>query len=90
MSKRIVALFVAGCPLCEEVRDRVAKLACDACEIVVHDLAAGCESGECLSKAQAYGVTKVPAIAVNGRLAECCAGSVLDDERLRELGIGAA
>ncbi len=90
MSKQVVELFVANCPLCEDARAKLAELACDACEVIVHDLAAGCDTGECLTKAETYGVSSVPAVVVNGRLADCCAGRGIDEQRLRDLGIGAA
>ena len=40
------------------------------------------------AKAEGYGVRTVPAVAVDGRLAVCCAGSGLDEAALRAPGIG--
>ena len=40
------------------------------------------------AKARQYGVTRVPAVAVNGTLADCCSGGAIDSETLRVLGVG--
>ncbi len=40
------------------------------------------------SKANQYSVTRVPAIFVNGRLADCCQSGSVDEATLRALGIG--
>ena len=39
-------------------------------------------------KAKAYGVARVPAVAVDGALADCCQGGGIDVDALRALGIG--
>jgi hypothetical protein len=39
------------------------------------------------AKARAYGVQRVPAVAVNGALAGCCEGGA-DAQTLRGLGVG--
>ena len=39
-------------------------------------------------KAKAYGVARVPAVAVDGALADCCQARVIDVDALRALGIG--
>jgi hypothetical protein len=39
-------------------------------------------------KAKGYGVTRVPAVAVNGTLADCCSSAVIDSDTLRALGVG--
>ena len=45
---------------------------------------------EVASSARQLGVRSVPAVAVNGRLAECCAGRGPDEASLRAAGIGQA
>ena len=42
------------------------------------------------AKAKQYGVTRVPAVAVNGTLADCCASGAIDGDTLRALGVGSA
>ena len=39
-------------------------------------------------EAKQYGVTRVPAVAVNGTLAECCQGGAIDVAALQALGVG--
>lgn len=72
MAKRQVEVFTAGCPLCDPVVQLVRELACDSCEVQVYDLREGCETNECRDKATQYGIHRVPAVVVDGKLAECC------------------
>lgn len=72
MAKRQVEVFTAGCPLCDPVVQLVRELACDSCEVQVYDLREGCETNECRDKATQYGIHQVPAVVVDGKLAECC------------------
>jgi glutaredoxin 3 len=84
-AKRLVEVFTAGCPLCDEAVALVQRLACSSCEVVVHDLRAG---GESLSRAKSLGVNAVPSVAVDDRLADCCARGAVDEEALRRAGVG--
>jgi len=72
MAKRQVEVFTAGCPLCDPVVQLVRELACDSCEVQVYDLRQGCETNGCRDKATQYGIHRVPAVVVDGKLAECC------------------
>ena len=40
-------------------------------------------------KAKGYGVQSVPAVVVDGKLADCCAGRGPQEQALRAAGIGA-
>ncbi len=84
-ARRQVEVFTAGCPLCEDAVALGKGLACPSCEVVVHDLRA---DGEAVSRARGYGVNAVPAVVVDGRLAECCTRGGMDEETLREAGVG--
>lgn len=86
--KRKVEVFIAGCPLCEPVVDMVKELACENCEVIIHDIVAQCETKECLAKAEEYGVKRVPAVAVDGKLLECCAHNEITREALAQAGVG--
>lgn len=81
---RSVEVFSAGCPLCEEIVDLVKEEACPACEVTVHDTSS--ESGAV--RARELGVGSLPAVAIDGVLAECCAGRGPDPELLRAAGLG--
>ncbi len=84
MAKRKIEVFSAGCPCCEEVNKLVLSITCENCDVQILDM----RSDEAVqAKAKEYGVKRVPAVAVNGKLAECCQGAV-SAETLRELGVG--
>ena len=83
--KRKVEVFSAGCPLCDETIALVQRLACGSCEVVVHDM----KQSEVAVKAKGYGVRSVPAVVVDGKLADCCAGRGPEEQALRAAGIGA-
>ncbi len=84
--RREVEVFTAGCSLCDETVQLVLLHSVDdpTCSVTVLHMAD--ESTQ--KKARQYGVTRVPAIAVDGRLADCCRGNAIDGDMLRSLGIG--
>ena len=43
---------------------------------------------EALTKAQAYGVTVLPSVAVNGKLLPCCENKGVCEAELRKAGVG--
>lgn len=88
--KRTVEVFTAGCPVCQPTVDLVNELACDSCEVTVYDLNKGCDTMECREKAEKYGITKLPAIAVNGSLLDCCKTGSITKDALIAAGIGQA
>ncbi len=88
--KRRVELFTAGCPICDETVSVVKSLACPSCEVQVYDLREGCATNECREKATQYGVTAIPAVAVNGVLLDCCRRPPIEATALRAAGIGQA
>jgi hypothetical protein len=45
---------------------------------------------EVAAKAKAYGIQCVPAIVINGKLAECCSDRGVDAAALRREGLGIA
>lgn len=87
MKKRIIELFVAGCPCCDEAVTLVQSLTCPSCDLRVLDLRT---DSVAQAKATQYGVTRVPAVVVNGELADCCRLGAVDADRLRALGVGTA
>jgi glutaredoxin 3 len=83
-AKRKIEIFSAGCSACDDTIAMVRQLACSSCEIEVLDM----HDPQIAAKAKQYGVRAVPAVAVDGRLAGCCAGSGPDEASLRAAGIG--
>jgi glutaredoxin len=87
MTKRLVEVFVAGCPLCDETVKLVQELACSSCEVKIYDLHQ--QSAAEKEKIKQYGIHRVPAVVVNGKLAECCSSQQLvSREMLVAAGIG--
>jgi glutaredoxin len=83
-AKRKVEVFSAGCPACAEVESLVKTLACPSCEVNVLDM----RDMAVAQRAKALGVRSVPAVAINGQLAGCCAGRGVDESSLRAAGLG--
>ena len=81
MATRQIEVFSAGCPACKETIDVVKRLAGPSHEVVVHDMN---KSGGA-AKAKRYGVRSVPAVAIDGKLAGCCAGRGPDEQVLRSV-----
>ena len=82
--KRKVEVFSAGCPVCDEAVAEVRRLACSSCDVTVLDM----KDAEVAERAKALGIRSVPAVAIDGKLAECCAGRGLDEAVLRAAGLG--
>ena len=84
MPLRKIEVFTAGCSLCDDAVQLVHCLVCESCEVEVLDM------GTLVAQRRAkdYGVTRVPAIVVNGRLAACCQSGPVDEATLRALGVG--
>ncbi len=83
-TKRRVEVFTAGCPACEETVSLVSRLACPSCDVSVLDM-----HDEAVAKhAKELGVHTVPAVAIDGKLADCCAGRGPDESKLRSAGLG--
>ncbi len=83
-AKRTIEVFSAGCPACEEAIDLVNRIACPSCDVQVLDM----HDAAVASKATEYGVRRVPAVAVDGKLADCCVIAGVDEAGLRAAGVG--
>ena len=83
-AKRIVEVFTAGCPACEEALDLINRVACSSCEVEVHDM----RNPKAAAKAKTYGIHRVPSVVVNGKLLDCCVAGPIDEAALREVGVG--
>ena len=83
-TKRKIEVFSAGCPACEETISLVGSIACSSCEVEVLDM----RRAEVASRAKEYGVNRVPSVVVDGKLAECCTASEINEAGLRAAGVG--
>lgn len=81
---RTVEVFTAGCPACDPVVQLVEDLACEHCDVQARDM----NDAEVAERASALGVTRVPAVAVNGKLASCCAVAAPERDALARAGVG--
>lgn len=88
VARRKVEVFTAGCPLCENTVKLVKELACPNCEVTIYDLVKQCETKECIDKVNRYGISRVPAVVVDGKVARCCRGAGPSKEDLQAAGIG--
>lgn len=84
MTKRKVEIFSAGCKVCEEAVDWIQKLACPSCRVEVLDM----QKEQVSTRAKQLGVRSVPAVAVDGKLLDCCAGSGPQESDLIAAGVG--
>lgn len=82
--KRQIEIFSANCPVCQDTIDLVNRLACASCEISVLNM----NDKEVIARAEELGIRSVPAVAINGKLADCCTGRGVDENVLRAAGIG--
>jgi len=82
--KRTVEVFSAGCPACEETIELVNRVACPSCEVTVLDM----RNPDVAGRAKELGIRSVPAVVIDGRLADCCAGRGPDEETLSAAGLG--
>lgn len=84
MATRTIEIFSAGCATCTETIAMVQRSACPSCEVTVlnmHDPAVA-------QRAKELGIRSVPAVVIDGKLADCCAGRGPDKATLRRAGLG--
>ncbi len=81
-TKRKIEIYSADCPACEETIELVNRIACPSCEVSVLDM----KKAEVAKHALALGIRSVPAVVIDGKLADCCTGP--DETTLRAAGLG--
>lgn len=83
-TKRKVEIFSAGCPVCQEAVELVRRIGCPSCEVQVLDM----RDPSVSERAKGLGIRSVPAVVVDGKLAECCTEHGPEEGMLREAGVG--
>lgn len=83
-NKRKIEIFSAGCPACAEAIQTVKRIACPSCQTEVLDM----NDPVVAARAVDLGISRVPAIVIDGKLAECCAAGAVDEQVLRAAGVG--
>jgi glutaredoxin 3 len=76
--RKKVEIFSAGCARCKEAIEMVKRIA-GSHEVVIHDM----HKADVASRAKQLGVRSIPAVAIDGKLAGCCAGRGPDGHVLR-------
>lgn len=85
-AKRKVEIFSAGCPACNDAIALVQQIACPSCEVSVLDM----DDANVATRAKGLGIRSVPAVVIDGKLADCCSGRGPDESTLRAAGLGQA
>ena len=83
-NKRKIEVFSAGCAACEETIALVKRLACESCDVAVHDM----RQKDVAARAKDLGIHRVPAVVINGKLADCCSARGPQEDVLRAEGLG--
>jgi glutaredoxin len=81
---RTIEIFSAGCPVCEETVQLVNRVACPSCDVSVLDM----RDAQVAARAKELGIRSVPAVLIDGVLADCCSGRGPDEATLRAAGLG--
>lgn len=63
----------------------VKSIACENCDVQVLDMRT---DKAVQARAKEYGLKRVPAVVVNGKLADCCRSGAVNAATLRNLGVG--
>ena len=82
--KRNIEVFSAGCPVCQETIEQIKGAMCASCEVTVLDM----NDPNVASRAKSLGIRSVPAVVIDGKVADCCAGRGPDLATLRSAGLG--
>ena len=83
-NKRHIEVFSAGCPVCNEAIAMVQRNACPSCEVTILDM----KDQAVATRAERLGVRSVPAVVIDGNLADCCIGRGPDEKILKAAGLG--
>ena len=81
---RTIEVFSAGCPCCDETVKAVKAASCPSCNVVVRDM----KDPTVAAEAKKHGIKRVPAVVIDGQLADCCASGGVDIGVLKSMGLG--
>ncbi len=84
MKKRTIEIFSAGCTVCDNAIKLVNDIACESCEVSVLNM----QDPEVFTRAKSLGISSLPAVVIDGQLADCCTGRGVDEAILRSAGLG--
>ncbi len=78
-TNRTIEIFSAGCPACDDTIALVQALAAGNGTVAIQDM----RDPSVAARAKALGVRSVPAVIVDGKLADCCAARGPNEATLR-------
>lgn len=81
---RKIEIFSASCPICQDAIKQVKEAACPSCDIEILDMS----TTQAQNRAKEIGVKSVPAVAIDGKLADCCNSRGINIDVLRASGLG--
>ena len=81
---RKIEIFSAGCAACTDAIAEIRDRACPSCDIVVLDM----KDASVTARAKDLSIRLVPAVVIDGKLADCCAGRRPDMAVLGAAGLG--
>jgi hypothetical protein len=84
MKKRKIEIFSAGCPLCQSTIEKIKQASCPSCDIDILDI----YDSRVAQRASSLGVLSLPAVLIDGKLAQCCSGRGVDIDTLQASGLG--
>ena len=82
--KRKIEVFSAGCSACEDTIELVNSIACPSCEVSVLNMS----NKEVADRAKSLGINRIPAVVIDGKLANCCEAGPVDADALKRAGVG--
>lgn len=83
---RTIEVFTAGCGAGDETVSAIRAAACSACDVRVLDM----RDSSVATRAKALGIGAVPAVVIDGKLADCCGSRGPDLQALRAAGLGSS
>jgi len=82
--QRKIEIFSAGCPVCQDAIAAIKNASCSSCEVTVLDM----HDPAIADRAKLLGIKSIPAVAIDGKLAGCCADRGIDIDTLKAAGLG--
>jgi glutaredoxin 3 len=80
---RKIEVFSSGCALCNDTIEMVRRIADPSCEVIVRSM----RDSRVLARAKELGIRCLPAIVIDGKLADCCRCPGIDEQTLRAVGL---
>lgn len=77
-----IEVFTAGCNFCDSAVELVKNSISENDELIVYNMTDSNKKENNKKIADSYGINSVPAVAVNGKLLDCCKSSKISKDEL--------